>query len=535
MIPFDEKNYQNFMETEMPVWLRDTVESGKLITYDGMELQYYYCVRKPSRATVVAVHGFCEFFGKYHELLYDLWSEGFSFFFLEQRGYGLSERENDDPETVYVRTFREYVKDLHFFMEEVVRKKAPDQVQLLFAHSMGGAVGARYLEMYPEDFAAAVLSSPMLRLNYGDRNSRDAHFLAAVFGGGKALMKRMPGASGFSETPDFADSCCTSEARYLYQFRQRLDNPAYRTSAASRGWFRMAVGMTDLLMREVWRVRVPVLIFQAGEETLVDNAAQNEFAEKCAHAKVVPVAGAKHEIFNCTEPVLRYYYSRLLSFLKRQAHEAWRREAAEEEARQKQEALRSGETREVLADDWEPYASYCTTGEFADLSRGFVRHCGPTAITNLLLAFDRRYSGRGTRLVPAAVFLRAAEIGRHQGLYWNKEILKKFGGTSDFMSGVFIRAVFRAFGRRDVKIGRLHALSEKNLLRSLRAGKLVYLQMHRHPRYGNHHVVCTGAEMRPGVEKRRELYFVLADGWSPKPVYLRAKELGNGSYREIWR
>ena len=265
MIPFDEKNYQNFMETEMPVWLRDTVESGKLITYDGMELQYYYCVRKPSRATVVAVHGFCEFFGKYHELLYDLWSEGFSFFFLEQRGYGLSERENDDPETVYVRTFREYVKDLHFFMEEVVRKKAPDQVQLLFAHSMGGAVGARYLEMYPEDFAAAVLSSPMLRLNYGDRNSRDAHFLAAVFGGGKALMKRMPGASGFSETPDFADSCCTSEARYLYQFQQRLDNPAYRTSAASRGWFRMAVGMTDLLMREAWRVRVPVLIFQAGD------------------------------------------------------------------------------------------------------------------------------------------------------------------------------------------------------------------------------------------------------------------------------
>ena len=120
MIPFDEKNYQNFMETEMPVWLRDTVESGKLITYDGLELQYYYCVRKPSRAAVVAVHGFCEFFGKYHELLYDLWSEGFSFFFLEQRGYGLSERENDDPETVYVRTFREYVKDLHFFMEEVV-------------------------------------------------------------------------------------------------------------------------------------------------------------------------------------------------------------------------------------------------------------------------------------------------------------------------------------------------------------------------------------------------------------------------------
>ena len=33
MIPFDEKNYQNFMETEMPVWLRDTVESGKLITW----------------------------------------------------------------------------------------------------------------------------------------------------------------------------------------------------------------------------------------------------------------------------------------------------------------------------------------------------------------------------------------------------------------------------------------------------------------------------------------------------------------------
>ena len=29
--------------------------------------------------------------------------------------------------------------------------------------------------------------------------------------------------------------------------------------------------------------------------------------------------------------------------------------------------------------------SYCTTGEFAGLGRGYQKHCGPTAVTNLLL------------------------------------------------------------------------------------------------------------------------------------------------------
>jgi len=48
------------------------------------------------------VHGFCEFFGKFHETAYTFYEQGYSVFFVELRGHGYSENHlmMDDQESL---------------------------------------------------------------------------------------------------------------------------------------------------------------------------------------------------------------------------------------------------------------------------------------------------------------------------------------------------------------------------------------------------------------------------------------------------
>ena len=63
-----------------------------------------------------------------------------------------------DKEKGYVDQFDDYVADLKQFHDEVIVPDKPAKLFLL-AHSMG-AISARYLERWPNDIQAAVLSSP---------------------------------------------------------------------------------------------------------------------------------------------------------------------------------------------------------------------------------------------------------------------------------------------------------------------------------------------------------------------------------------
>lgn len=64
-----------------------------------------------------------------------------------------------DKQKGYVADFEDYVVDLKQFHDQVIMADQPAKLFLL-AHSMGGAISALYLERWPDDIKAAVLSSP---------------------------------------------------------------------------------------------------------------------------------------------------------------------------------------------------------------------------------------------------------------------------------------------------------------------------------------------------------------------------------------
>ena len=155
------------LEEKTAPWIARHAIQQEISSFDGTSLNTYHAIPDRAKAVVVIVHGFCGFFGKYHELFQHFYEAGYAPFFLELRGHGKSSnRRCFADKRVTVGSFEEYAGDIHAYVNWI-RKQYPALPRFLFAHSMGGAAGALELEEHPDDFACAILSSPMLEMNFG--------------------------------------------------------------------------------------------------------------------------------------------------------------------------------------------------------------------------------------------------------------------------------------------------------------------------------------------------------------------------------
>ena len=143
----------------------DGMDQRKTAKTGGLYYELY--PQETQKGTIVISYGFTESCLKYHELIYYFYLQGYQVAIMDHRGHGKSMREVEDHTIVHIGLFSRYVKDLHRFVKTVVKPMAKDLPLYLYAHSMGGCIGAFYLEQYPEDFAKAVLNAPMLGVNLG--------------------------------------------------------------------------------------------------------------------------------------------------------------------------------------------------------------------------------------------------------------------------------------------------------------------------------------------------------------------------------
>ncbi len=178
--------------------------------------------------------------------------------------------------------------------------------------------------------------------------------------------------------------------------------------------------------------------------------------------------------------------------------------------------------------------SYCTTGQFSDLGpKGYLRHCGPTALTNLIRTV-RKMEQQPLTESEDTTFSRLAALGSQCGFYMNADLFQRFGGTSDLLSGLYIRAALRMYHTHASVAGR-HLLTERSVKKALDRGSILYVEFHNHPKYGNHHVICySGMKLVYGKKQRNAgFYLKCADGWADRPRYLSLISVPCGSFIEI--
>ena len=93
------------------------------------------------KGVVVISHGFTEGAPKYEEMIYYFLQAGYHVYMPEHMGHGQSYRLTADFSLVYIDIWKRYVRDFLKICHKI-KKAHPDLPLNLFAHSMGGAIGA---------------------------------------------------------------------------------------------------------------------------------------------------------------------------------------------------------------------------------------------------------------------------------------------------------------------------------------------------------------------------------------------------------
>lgn len=313
-----EADYDEYMENENPRWRSECVEQCDFHSFDGLNLRYYHASQgegKEPKGCIVMLHGYCGFWGKFHEVAHFFWQAGFDVFFLEQRGHGYSGRQIDDKDMVHVMDYADYIADVKTFMDKIVMPSAGKLPKIIYAHSMGGAIAVLFLEEHPEYFDAAVLSSPMFSIKTGSTPSIAVKLLCAKIRLLHQENLSFPGGKRFDGIPSFETSSARSEKRYNYIFNQRLKDEHYHTYMMSNGWGAASFKATARLLRRASKVKTPVLLLTAGNDALVNMSGHEKFAKRASNVQHINYEDSKHEIYNDVDEVREKYFNDIFTFI----------------------------------------------------------------------------------------------------------------------------------------------------------------------------------------------------------------------------
>ena len=313
-----ESEYDDHMVTTNKRWREEHVTEGQFTAYDGISIQYYHAPQENSpKGCIVMLHGYCGFWGKFHEMAEYYWLAGYEVFFMEHRGHGYSGRQIDENDIVHVNSYNDYTQDIHQFMTEIVKPHIGNLPCIMFAHSMGGAIGALYLEQHPGMFDAAILSSPM----FGIKTDGTPKFLISLMLAKIKLLRQekqsFPGGNTWDGIPNYDKSSAMSEPRYMYIFNQRLEDSHYHTNRMSNGWGYASFRTTPRILKDAQKIDIPILLLTSGNDALVDPEGHYRFANSTPTTEFVIYEGAKHELYNGTDEILEDYYARIFEFLEK--------------------------------------------------------------------------------------------------------------------------------------------------------------------------------------------------------------------------
>ena len=195
-------------------------------------------------------------------------------------------------------------------MERSLRKK-----YFLYAHSMGGCIATLYLEQHPEVFQSAILSAPLLQMNFGKVPEWTVGILMMWSRSAKWDLRYVPGQKGFDNVYVFATSSAQSETRYSYVFSERQREPHYTSYGGTYAWTVASVRAIKKAHKDAGKIKTPILLFQAGQDTMVKPEGQNRFVQETKQTRMVRFEDSKHEIFNALEEVRKPYYKNIFEFL----------------------------------------------------------------------------------------------------------------------------------------------------------------------------------------------------------------------------
>ena len=339
--PKEQKNVQkhmaeclNFLRS-FPLTYFDSDVDQVPIAYRIITLSNEIPIKTSNRVKLVLLTGYNETIDKYCEFIRELLlrssehlSEHLTIYIMDHRGQGVSGREvsvrDECPLLAHYSSWRYLVKDVAQFVEQVVhplnKELLPSsEVVHLFAHSMGGCIGAHVAAANPTMFASVSLNSPLFRLTLQnpvlemiDLLGPLAQIMSCLGYGRSSRNFKDP------QNPELEKQQVISDMRLCHCYERakwfrklRVDSFAMSLSSSedqgevphygicmtqSFGWFKQIIEAYHELPNVVENIGCRVIIFQAEDDVLVSSRQINKIGELIPQCTVLKVGhGSFHE------------------------------------------------------------------------------------------------------------------------------------------------------------------------------------------------------------------------------------------------
>ena len=308
-----EIHYQEEMSTKVIPFLNNLKTTGNFLGKEDKNIYYEKFIVSNPKASIILVHGFGESIEKFYELIYYFTKEDYSVYALEHRGHSRSDKFNKKSQ-IYVDNYNYYLDDLKYFIDNFVLPNS--NKNYLFAHSMGGGIGALFLQKYPDYFEKAILNTPMLEINLG----KAPKFLAKPYTITNLLFnngdKLAPGEKPFESEYNLEKSSTSSKERYEYYYHKTLKDSSLQNGGASIKWLKESLDLTKEATKisNIKNIKTKTLLFQAGRDTYVKPKGQNKLAKYSDKVTLVHISSSKHEIYREVDSILHPYLYTVMNF-----------------------------------------------------------------------------------------------------------------------------------------------------------------------------------------------------------------------------
>jgi alpha-beta hydrolase superfamily lysophospholipase len=229
---------------------------------DGSSLEYVsHRGTAPTSSAIVYLHGLESHAGWFDEAADDLCAAGYDVYCLDRRGSGLNREDRGFP-SGHVDWYETLFDDVGAFVQ---RLETRYRSITLIGYSWGGKLALGYAIAHPEHLDGIVLITPVLAaeidLTLGQK-------LDALGGSAMEPMKPIP-------TP-VQPEMVTNTPRWL----DRIERDPRRLRYATARFFMETEQLDEYIRRDVPRNRLPILVFLAGQDRVVDNDGVLELLER---------------------------------------------------------------------------------------------------------------------------------------------------------------------------------------------------------------------------------------------------------------
>ncbi|MDW6025040.1 alpha/beta hydrolase [Mesorhizobium sp. BAC0120] len=274
--------------------------AGFLATRDGLRLRYahFAATSRPLNGTVVVLPGRNECIEKYFETIRDLNARGLGVAIIDWRGQGESDRMLKDPERGYVDSFRDYVRDLEQFFQQIVLPDCRGPFYML-GHSTGAVIALLSTPSMVNRLRRMVLIAPPLAIAGFPFSMRTIHRMASTLYAAGLGGMYMGGGRRPREAKPFSTNVLTTDRRRYMRNQSVYETwPQLALGGPTVAWVRAACIASEAVQGEdfIARLQIPTLFIAAGADAVVSTPAIERYARRIRSASVLTIDGSRHEI-----------------------------------------------------------------------------------------------------------------------------------------------------------------------------------------------------------------------------------------------